>query len=125
MVAARTRKVTSVLASLHEVHDAGEGDLATNDPRFGEHTAPYLAAYQELGDGTVQTFLNSWHCGTEHTCGASTVECDGLLHVYAGDVHFYNYGANGLDALSYPRAKFISEFGCVLLTELCYCTSNC
>mmetsp|Transcript_3548 Transcript_3548/g.10315 ORF Transcript_3548/g.10315 Transcript_3548/m.10315 type:complete len:929 (-) Transcript_3548:2692-5478(-) len=28
-----------------------------------------------------------------------------------GDVHFYNYSANGFDAMSYPRAKFISEFG--------------
>ncbi len=45
------------------------------------------------------------------------------MSLTVGDVHFYDYSANGLDALSYPRAKFISEFGCVLLLALRSSTS--
>lgn len=28
-----------------------------------------------------------------------------------GDVHFYNYDADALDRATYPRARFVSEFG--------------
>lgn len=70
-----------------------------------EKTGPdiYLDTSPSNGVWSTEPFVKRWDADADNKAGVNDPRW--------GDVHFYDYPANGFDPNTYPRAKFVSEFG--------------